>query len=267
LKQFAVVRLDAMILISLFTISLISLSITNSAAFPQEHANKAYSSIPFEFPMPLGNLSSDFIHSKSNQNDHIKGHSLSYTNSIRENSILKATDNKIIKKTKVNSSKNSSMRISSANPNTLTSKTRDRSISNRQFMSQGYPIIYHITGSGNKLKNISVQKDNTILLVNIWSQTSGTLTIELPRISSNTLTNKQGTFTVFEDSRYYTALGEKDTNNLRQLTIHFDRGTRQIEILASHTSPEFGMITVAFALIIVLIISPFRMCCPMIFNN
>lgn len=266
MKQFAVVRLEAMILISLFTISLISLSITNSAAFPQEHANKAYSSIPFEFPMPLGNLSSDFIHSKSNQNDHIKGHSHSYTNPTRENSILKATDNKIIKKTKVNSSKNSSMRISSANLTRWQVKLETEA-SNRQFMSQGYPIIYHITGSGNKLKNISVQKDNTILLVNIWSQTNGTLTIELPRISSNMLTNKQGTFTVFEDSRYDTAFGEKDTNNLRQLTIHFDRGTRQIEILASHTSPEFGMITVAFALIIALIISPFRMCCSMIFNN
>jgi hypothetical protein len=257
-----------MILISLFTIFLISLSMTNSAAFPQEHENKADSNIPFEFPMPLGNLSSgDFIHSKSNQNDHIKGHSLSYTKPTRENSILKATDNKIIKKTKVNSSKNSSIKISSANPNTLTSKTRDRSISNRQFMSQGYPIVYHITGSGNKLKNISVQKDNTTLLVNILSQTNGTLTIELPRLSSNMLTNKQGTFTVFEDRRHYTAFGEKDTNNVRQMIVHFDRGTRQIEILASHTSPEFGMITVAFALIIALIISRFRMCCSMIFTN
>ena len=98
MKQFAVVQLEAMILISLFTISLISLSMTNSAAFPQEYANKAYSSIPFEFPMPLGNLSSDFIHSKSNQNDHIKGHSLSHPKSIRENNFLKATDNKIINK-------------------------------------------------------------------------------------------------------------------------------------------------------------------------
>jgi hypothetical protein len=240
---------------------------TNSAAFPQEHENKAYSNIPFKFPMPLGNLSSDFIHSKSNQNDHIKGHSLSDTKPTRENSILNATDNKIIKKTKVNSSKNSSIRISSANHNTLTSKTRDRSISNRQFMSQGYPIIYHITGSGNKLKNISIQKDNTTLLVNIWSQTNGTLTVELPRISSSMLTNRQGSFTVFEDRRYYTVFGEKDTNNVRQLTVHFDRGTRQIEILASHTSPEFGMITVAFALIIALIISPFRMCCSRIFTN
>jgi hypothetical protein len=239
----------------------------NSAAFPQEHANKDYSVIPFKFPMPLGNLSSDFIHSKSNQNDHIQGHLPSYTKSTRENSILKATDNKIIKKTKVNSSKNSSIRISSANPNTLTSKTGGRSIPNRQFMSQGYPIIYHITGSGNKLKNISVQKDNTTLLVNIWSQSNGTLTIELPRISSNMLTNKQGTFNVFEDRRYDSAFGEKDTNNIRQLTIHFDRGTGQIEILPSHTSPEFGMITVAFALIIGLIISPFRMCCSMIFTN
>jgi len=240
---------------------------TNSAEFPQEHANKAYSSIPFEFPMPLGNLSSDFIHSKSNQNDHIKGHSLSYTKPIRENNFLKATDNKIIKKTKVNNSKNSSIRISLANPSTLTTKTRDRSISNRQFMSQGYPIIYHITGSGNILKNISVQKDNTTLLVNIWSQTNGTLTVELPRISSNMLTNKQGTFTVFEDRRYHTSFGEKDTNNVRQLTVQFDRGTRQIEILANHASPEFGMITIALALIIALIISPFRTCCSMIFTN
>jgi hypothetical protein len=239
----------------------------NSAAFPQEHENKAYSNIPFKFPMPLGNLSSDIIHSKSNQNDHIKGHLLSYTKSTRENSTLKATDNKIIKKTKVNSSKSSSIRISSANPNTLASKTRGSSIFNRQFMIKSYPIVYHITGSGNKLKNISVQNDNTTLLVNIWSQSNGTLTIELPKISSNMLTNKHGTFTVFEDRRHYSAFGEKDTHNGRQLTIHFDRGTRQIEILASRTSPEFGVITVAFALIIALIISPFRMCCSMIFTN
>jgi hypothetical protein len=76
-------------------------------------------------------------------------------------------------------------------------------------MSQGYPIIYHITGSGNILKNISVQKGNTTLLVNIWSQTNGTLTVELPRISSNMLSNKQGTFTVFEDRRYHTSFGKK----------------------------------------------------------
>src|SRR5205823_5562099 len=178
-----------MILISVLTILLISLTINNSSAFPQEHENKAYSNIPFKFPMPLGNLSIDAIHSNSNQNHHIKGHLLSYMKSTRENSTLKATDNKIIKKTKVNSSKNSSIRISLANPNTLASKTRGSSISNRQFMSQGYPIIYHITGSGNKLKNISVQKDSTTLLANIWSQSNGTLTIELPRISSNMLTN------------------------------------------------------------------------------
>ncbi|HET7284969.1 MAG TPA: hypothetical protein VFI70_09815 [Nitrososphaeraceae archaeon] len=132
-------------------------------------------------------------------------------------------------------------------------------------MSQGYPIIYHITGSGNILKNISVQKGNTTLLVNIWSQTNGTLTVELPRISSNMLTNKQGTFTVFEDRRYHTSFREKDTNNVRQLMVQFDRGTRQIEILANHSSPEFCMITIA--LTIALIISPFRMCCSMIFTN
>ena len=39
-----------------------------------------------------------------------------------------------------------------------------------KFASKTFPVLYQITGNGNTLKNISVEKDNTTLITNIASQ-------------------------------------------------------------------------------------------------
>src|ERR1041384_8571254 len=46
---------------------------------------------------------------------------------------------------------------------------------------KNYPIKYQITGTGNKVNNISAEADNATLLVNVLSQSNGRLSIELPR--------------------------------------------------------------------------------------
>jgi hypothetical protein len=240
-----------LLLESMILIPFIGTSLNNSTAFPQEHANKTNDNIPFKFPMPVESLNSDKILSRSNQYEHKEDHLLPNTKFTREHSILKDTiipESKIIKKTKFNMSTDPSTRIEKkAPPVLLTSEGKGRSTYALQFKSQSYPIIYQITGSGNKLRNVSVEKDNATLQVNIDSKSNGTLTIQIPRLTSHAQKNSTS-FTVFEDGQYYSDFEEKNSTKLKQLKIDFDRGTGQVEILAGHTSPEFSVISIVFAL-------------------
>jgi hypothetical protein len=243
-----------LLLESMILIPFIGTSSTNSAASPQEQANSTYGNIPFKFPMPVESMNSDKILSRSNQYEN--DHPLPNTKFAREHSILKATilpESKIIKKTKFNMSTNSSTGIEKASPVGLTSKGSGTNIYALDFKSQSYPIIYQITGSGNKLRNVTVEKDNATLQVNIDSKSNGTLTIKIPRLSSHAQKNSTS-FTVFEDGQYYSDFEQKNSTKLRQLKIHFDRGTGQVEILAGHTSPEFSMMSIAFALPVIALI-------------
>ena len=251
MKRFTILLLlESMILIPLGT------SLNNSEAFPQEHANKTNDNIPFKFPMPVESLNSDKILSRSNQYDHKEDHLLPNTKFTREHSILKATiipESKIIKKTKFNMSTDPSTRIENKAPAALlTSEGNGRNTYALQFKSQNYPIIYQITGSGNKLRNVSLEKDNATLQVNIDSKSNGTLTIQIPKLS---YAQKNSTsYTVFEDGQYYSDFEQKNSTKLRQLQIHFDRGTGQVEILAGHTSPEFSVTSIVFALPVIIFI-------------
>lgn|SRR5690242_19544783 len=252
MKRFTILLLlESMILIPLGT------SLNNSEAFPQEHANKTNDNIPFKFPMPVESLNSDKILSRSNQYDHKEDHLLPNTKFTREHSILKATiipESKIIKKTKFNMSTDPSTRIENKAPAALlTSEGNGRNTYALQFKSQNYPIIYQITGSGNKLRNVSLEKDNATLQVNIDSKSNGTLTIQIPKLSSYAQKNSTS-YTVFEDGQYYSDFEQKNSTKLRQLQIHFDRGTGQVEILAGHTSPEFSVISIVFALPVIIFI-------------
>lgn len=236
-----------LLLESMILIPFIGTSLNNSAAFPQEHANKTNGNIPFKFPMPVESLNNDKILSRSNQYDHIEDHLLPNMKFTREHSILKATIIPESKKAKFNMSTDPSTRIEKAPPVLLTSKGNGRSTYALRFKSQSYPIIYQITGSGNKLRNVSVEKDNATLQVNIDSKSNGTLTIQIPRLFSHAQKNSTS-FTVFEDGQYYSDFEQKNSTKLKQLKIHFDRGTGQVEILAGHTSPEFSVISIVFAL-------------------
>jgi predicted secreted protein with PEFG-CTERM motif len=107
-----------------------------------------------------------------------------------------------------------------------------------------FPITYQITGSGNKLSNITAAKDNTTLLVNVGgSKADGKLTIQLPRnlIDSKKQGNQDSPYVIFEDSQPSQNVQEIKSNaQARTLAIEFDKGTDVIEIAGSKMLPEFG---------------------------
>ncbi|MBV9667799.1 MAG: PEFG-CTERM sorting domain-containing protein [Nitrososphaeraceae archaeon] len=111
-----------------------------------------------------------------------------------------------------------------------------------------FPITYQITGSGNKLNNITAAKDNTTLLVNVGgSQAGGTLTIQLPRnlIDSKKQGNQDSPYVIFQDSQPSQNVQEIKSNaQARTLSIAFDKGTDIIEIAGSKMVPEFGTASV-----------------------
>jgi predicted secreted protein with PEFG-CTERM motif len=122
-----------------------------------------------------------------------------------------------------------------------------------------FPIIYQITGSGNKLSNITAAKDNTTLLVNVGgSKADGKLTIQLPRnlIDSKKQGNQDSPYVIFEDSQPSQNVQEiKSNSQARTLAIDFDKGTDVIEIAGSKMLPEFGTAsTIVFAIAIIGII-------------
>jgi hypothetical protein len=108
-----------------------------------------------------------------------------------------------------------------------------------------YPIKYQITGSGNKVSNISAEADNATLLVNVLSQSNGRLSIELPRniIDSKKQGDVDDRYIVFQDGQVSSPEEIKTDNQTRTLAIDFDKGTGQIEIAGSKILPEFGSLS------------------------
>jgi hypothetical protein len=104
-----------------------------------------------------------------------------------------------------------------------------------------YPIIYNVTVNGNKLNTISTQTDNATLLVNITSQSNGTLTIQLPRIliDSKKQANQDNPYEVIENGRSKMSCVQiKSTQQSRTLAIDFVRGTGQISIVGTNIFPS-----------------------------
>jgi hypothetical protein len=110
------------------------------------------------------------------------------------------------------------------------------------IFDKSYPIQYHITGSGNKVNNISAEADNATLLVNVLSQSNGRLSIELPRniIDSKKQGDVDDRYIVFQDGQVTIPEEIKTDSQTRMLAIDFDKGTGQIEIAGSKILPEFG---------------------------
>jgi hypothetical protein len=110
------------------------------------------------------------------------------------------------------------------------------------IFDKSYPIKYQITGSGNKVNNISAEADNATLLVNVLSQSNGRLSIELPRniMDSKKQGNVDDPYIVFQDGQVTSPEEIKTDSQTRTLAIDFDKGTGQIEIAGSKMLPEFG---------------------------
>jgi hypothetical protein len=272
LKKFSINELKILTHVIIFTILLVSISLTNSKAIPQQNVNKIqaardYGDIPFKFPMPLEDMNNHNLmgstHSKSKESPHLKNGLLSNTKSTqKQQTILKAMlipENKIVKTKILDSSKNSTIHIEEASSHVnLAGINGSKEKYKPEFDHQNYPISYHITGAGNKIKDFNVEKDNTTIIAHITSRSNGKLTVQLPENATLDFkkpknNNQEDSFAVFEDGQYYPAFNEgKNLLGVRQVIVYFEKGTEQIEILTSHTSPEFGMIfPIAFSLTVI----------------
>jgi hypothetical protein len=116
-----------------------------------------------------------------------------------------------------------------------------------------YTINYQIIGG--RINNITEEKDNRTLSLGISSASNGTLTIELPRNvidSEKQGANVDGTYAVFVDGQQAPTFDETKKNaHVRVLSVPFDNGTEQIEIvgteMASAITPQIPISTSATA--------------------
>jgi hypothetical protein len=159
--------------------------------------------------------------------------------------------------TAAKTSTNATSAKSSANVTTAATTTApSNSTTNLKSASKMYPLNYRITGSGNKVNSVSLEKDSSTLLLNISSPSHGTLIIELPRNiidSKRQGTNHDQNYVVFEDSQYVPVTQLKNNTQSRTLAIDFDKGSLQIEVAGTHAVPEFGAIISAVILAIAIV--------------
>jgi hypothetical protein len=111
------------------------------------------------------------------------------------------------------------------------------------YRGKMHPIKYQITGGS--IKGISVEKDNTTLLLDISSTSNGKLIIELPRslIDSKKQGNIDDDYVVFVNGQYTAADEIKKNAQTRTLLIYFEGGSDAIEISGTYIMPEFGVVT------------------------
>jgi hypothetical protein len=123
-----------------------------------------------------------------------------------------------------------------------------------------YPINYQLTGTGNKIISIILEKDNSTLLGNIASPSNGTLTIQLPRNvidSKKQGTNLDENYAVLVDGKNAGFNQIKNDTRVRTLAIVLGEGSKNIEIVGTHAIPEFGtgasaaLLSVAIAAVVI----------------
>jgi hypothetical protein len=123
---------------------------------------------------------------------------------------------------------------------------------------KSYPITYNITGG--KLSNMTAMKENSTLALGLVTNNDGTLILTLPRniMDSKNPQNKDEDYVVFADGVQIGADQITTNNQVRTLSIDFDKGVEKIEIAGTRIVPEFGPLTallLAIGLIGVLVVT------------
>lgn len=110
-----------------------------------------------------------------------------------------------------------------------------------------YPIRYQITGGD--VTGMTADVDLAILLVELATTSNGTLVLELPRNTIQSL-SEEGVplggvdveYAVFVDTIPWDIDDDEKTTSTRTLTIEFEAGTAEIEVIGTWIIPEFGAI-------------------------
>ena len=114
---------------------------------------------------------------------------------------------------------------------------------NLKIDDKSYPITYNLTGG--KLSNITAMKENSTLALDLVTNDDGTLILTLPRniMDSKNPQNKDEDYIVFGDGVPIGADQITTNNQVRTLSIDFDKGVEKIEIAGTRIVPEFGPLT------------------------
>ena len=117
--------------------------------------------------------------------------------------------------------------------------------------AQSYPVNYSITNG--TVNDMSINTNETSLVVSIQSTGDGNLTMTLPR---TLIDAKAGA----DDDQFYVLVDGADTDfdeskagTDRTITVSFPDGTEQIEVIGTQVVPEFG--SVAFVVLAIAIMS------------
>ena len=119
-----------------------------------------------------------------------------------------------------------------------------------------FDVSYNITGG--KVLGITADIEGKSLLVSIQTTSDGTLTITLPReLIDAKINGADDSFFVLIDGEEV-EFGEETTSTDRTLTINFQDGAEEIEIIGTQIVPEFGAIAalvLAVAIISIIAVS------------
>ncbi len=107
-----------------------------------------------------------------------------------------------------------------------------------------FDIDYTIRGG--TVKNMLIDTDIFALIVIIDSESDGSITLDLPRISidAKKSDNTDDTFLVFIDGAEVRPEETSTTQTSRILKIEFEEGDSDIEIIGTFVVPEFGSIAI-----------------------
>jgi len=107
-----------------------------------------------------------------------------------------------------------------------------------------FDIDYTIRGG--TVKNMLIDSEIFALIVIIDSESNGSITIDLPRISidAKKSDNTDDTFLIFIDGAEVRPEETSTTQTSRILKIDFEEGDSDIEIIGTFVVPEFGSITI-----------------------
>lgn len=108
---------------------------------------------------------------------------------------------------------------------------------------KSYPITYNMTGG--EISNMTAMKDNSTLVIDLVTNDDGTIVLELPRniMDSKSPQNKDEDYIVFADGLQTGADQITTDDQVRTLSIDFDKGVEQLEIAGTRIVPEFGPLT------------------------
>ena len=125
-------------------------------------------------------------------------------------------------------------------------------------MSSDIDVEYKI--NGGVIKEILVDSENLTLIVVIESESDGSITLNLPRISIDSR-NSAGTedidFIIFIDGAEVPYQENKDAFS-RIITFEFEEGDSNIEVIGTTIIPEFGsyvMIALFLSVLVTIIFS------------